>query len=439
MAKKAASVSHLQLIKNPIQGGAAAAENLHRSAGSLRFLTRQPILDAGYRLIGYEFGVHNNVPVPAVPGAENLQQMRDEWLLASVRTSGLQQALGDRYLSFLTVEAATLGKLPLQQLPASMVLVPRDLAALSEAGRNRLLDLASLGVRLALNDSDSEAAAKLPAALWRYVRIDVNQSDALGLAQRYDRARAQYPAARIVATAVDTDEAFRVCKKSGFQLFQGYHLSQLQPATAHRLHGSRVRIMELLNEVMVGAEIAAVEAKFKTDAGLSYKLLRYLNSPALMLNQPIQSIGHALMYLGHEQLYRWLTLLLFAGGEADARSLALLRNAVVRARFVENLGQGQIQLAQRGSLFIVGMLSLLHALLNLPMAKAIDGLSLPQEVADGLLHGRGPFAAYLQLAEACESFDQNAVQAYAEAIGRSAEEVNLAHVEALIWAEELLA
>lgn len=438
MVDKAVPTKHLHLLHNADQSG-AATEARQPSAGLLRFLTRQPILDAGHRLIGYEFGVQKNIPVPVAPGAQSLQQMRDEWLLASVRTSGLQQALGDRYLSFLTVDAASLANLSLERLPTSIVLTVRNLAALPAGGRDRLLDLASLGARLALNDDDSAAATFLPAAIWRYVRIDINAGDALALAQRYDRARGQYPAARIVASGVDTDEAFRACKKTGFQLFQGYHLASLQPAAAHRLYGSRARLMDLLNAVMNGAEIAEVEAKFKTDAGLSYKLLRYLNSPALMLNQPIQSISHALMYLGHEQLYRWLTLLLFAGGESDARSQALLKNAVVRARFVENLGQGQIPLAQRGRLFILGMLSLLDALLNLPMARAIDGLHLPKDVVDGLLHRGGAYAAYLQLAEACESFDQEGVQALASRVGRSAEEINLAHVEALIWAEELLA
>lgn len=434
MVKKEMPASHLQLL-----GRSGTDKSPPRASGPLRFLTRQPILDAGHRLIGYEFGVQKNVPVPVAAGAQSLQQMRDEWLLASARTSGLQQALGDRYLSFLAVDAASLTGLSLDRLPASIVLVVRNLAALSTAGRDRLLDLASLGARLALNDEDSVAAAALPAAIWRYVRIDVNQGDALALAQRYDRARGQYPAARIVAAGVDTDEAFRACKKTGFQLFQGYHLASLQPAAAHRLYGSRARLMDLLNAVMNGAEIAEVEAKFKTDAGLSYKLLRYLNSPALMLNQPIQSIAHALMYLGHEQLYRWLTLLLFAGGESDARSQALLRNAVVRARLVENLGQGQVPVAQRGRLFILGMLSLIDALLNLPMQRAIDGLHLPEDVVDGLLRRSGAFAPYLQLAEACEGFDQETVEALAGRIGRSAEEVNLAHVEALIWAEELLA
>jgi EAL and modified HD-GYP domain-containing signal transduction protein len=433
MVKKEMPASHLQLLHT-----AGSAQSTQRPSGPLRFLTRQPILDASHRLIGYEFGVQKNVPVPVAAGTQSLQQMRDEWLLASARTSGLQQALGDRYLSFLTIDAASLTGLSLERLPAGLVLAVRNLAALSPAGRDRLLDLASLGVRLAL-DADDGAAAALPAAIWRYVRIDINAGDALTLAQRYDRARSQCPAARLIATGVDTDEAFRACKKTGFQLFQGYHLASLQPAAAHRLYGSRARLMDLLNAVMNGAEIAEVEAKFKTDAGLSYKLLRYLNSPALMLNQPIQSISHALMYLGHEQLYRWLTLLLFAGGESDARSQALLKNAVVRARLVENLGQGQVAVAERGRLFILGMLSLLDALLNLPMARAIDGLNLPKEVVDGLLGRSGAYAAYLQLAEACESFDQAAVQTLADKIGRSAEEVNLAHVEALIWSEELLA
>src|SRR5574340_50243 len=62
---------------------------------------------------------------------------------------------------------------------------------------------------------------------------------------------------------------------------------------------------------------------------ITFKILRYINSPVNGLQQEIRSIAHAMTLLGYDQLYRWLTLLLFASGKADPRSQLLLKNALV--------------------------------------------------------------------------------------------------------------
>jgi EAL and modified HD-GYP domain-containing signal transduction protein len=188
---------------------------------------------------------------------------------------------------------------------------------------------------------------------------------------------------------------------------------------------------------MSNTEIPDLEARFKTDATLSYKLLRFINSAAMGMRQPIQSIGHALVILGYDQLYRWLTLLLFVSGHTDPRSQTLLKNALVRARFTENLGQSRFKADQRGGLFIVGILSLLDALLNQPMEQALADLNLPNDVTDALLKREGPYAPYLDLAIACENYDQDSIERLAQDNRLGAEAVNLAHVNALIWAEGL--
>jgi EAL and modified HD-GYP domain-containing signal transduction protein len=141
------------------------------------------------------------------------------------------------------------------------------------------------------------------------------------------------------------------------------------------------------------------------------------------------------MLLGHDQIYRWLTLLLFTGGEVDPRSQSLLRNALVRAHFTESLGRDRLKPNQRDGLFIVGIFSLLDALLNVPMKQALAGLQLPQAVLDALLDRSGLYAPYVKLALACEHFDQAAIAATAADIGVDADTVNLAHVNALIWSE----
>jgi len=167
------------------------------------------------------------------------------------------------------------------------------------------------------------------------------------------------------------------------------------------------------------------------------KMLRFINSVGVGLRYPVRSIGHALLMLGHDQLYRWLTLLLFTHQESDGRSQALLRNALVRARLMEILGQDQLAKEDRDGLFIVGILSMLEPLLNLPMVQILAALKLSEPIVEALSHGNGIFAPYLHLAAACENGDVQRIGQLTQLLGLSAEAVNLAHMNALIWSESM--
>ena len=193
--------------------------------------------------------------------------------------------------------------------------------------------------------------------------------------------------------------------------------------------------MNLLNRVISHAESARIEAEFKLDPGLSYKLLRFINSPAVGLRYPVRSIAHALLMLGHEPLHRWLLLLLFGHESGDGRSRAMLKHALIRARLMETLGESALDPSQCGGLFVVGILSMLDALLNLPMHEALAPLNLAQPIADALLHGRGDYAPYLALAQACETGDGEALTAWAARLGLESETINVAHLSALMWSE----
>ena len=397
-----------------------------------RFLTRQPILDNAYHVVGYE--LKRRDPGPGlIPGAETQQQTEDELLLSSAIDLAFQRALGDK-LTFLCISAETLHSPLVEQLPKEKVVVAIHPQRSSPTLIARAEQLAHDGLQLALDDP---AENQELASYCRYIRLDTTRHDAMSLAAQVVRCLSNGPGKkpRLIATHVDTPEVYEACRKLSFTLFQGYYYTHPMAAGAHRLDSSSMRVMELLNLVRNKAEFPQLEQTFKLDPALSYRLLRYINSPAIGLRQTIKSIGHALILLGHDQIYRWLTLLLFTGGEVDPRSQTLLRNALVRARFTESLGHDKLKKNECDSLFIVGIFSLLDALLNQPMEKALMGLHLPEPVIDALLKRGGPYAPYLKLAIACECFDQAGIAAVAAEIGVDAEAVNLAHVNALIWSE----
>jgi EAL and modified HD-GYP domain-containing signal transduction protein len=185
------------------------------------------------------------------------------------------------------------------------------------------------------------------------------------------------------------------------------------------------------------ADITDLEAVFKHDAMLSYKLLLYMNAPVNGLRQEIRSIAHAIIILGYEQLYRWLTLLLFTSGKVDPRSKALLKSALVRARMAEILGQDKFKGPEKDELFIVGVFSLLDVLLNMPMEQALERLNLPASITLALTRHDGIYAPYLDLTLACEEADEASIARIAEKCGLDAMAVNQAHIQALVWAEDI--
>ncbi|MDP2783831.1 MAG: HDOD domain-containing protein [Sulfurimicrobium sp.] len=408
----------------------------HAAAMLQRFLGRQPILDSASQIVGYELKVRDHGLLPDTPDSEAQRQMQDEMLVISVIDLDFQQALGSK-LTFISVAPSMLNHPALDQLPKHKVVVGICLPAMvDEALLARCRELVAQGVALALDDFAYRPEYEPFLKICAYVKLDTTRYDALALGQRV--AEIQGKATPVmIACNVETQDAFEAYRQLSFSLFQGYYFTHLQPAAPYRLDSDRLRVIELLNLVMNRAELAELEEKVKLDPGLSYKLLNFVNSPANGLQQKIRSIGHVLTLLGYDQLYRWLTLLLFTSGNIDGRSRTLLKSALVRARFTETLGKDRFKPAEQGGLFIVGIFSLLDALLNVPMEQALARLNLPQAVVDALVRQSGVYAPYLQLALACENFDQDTIARCATACGLNADAVNVTHVNALIWGEGL--
>jgi EAL and modified HD-GYP domain-containing signal transduction protein len=413
-------------------GSALHAEPVAHGAAA-HFLIRQPLLDSACGIIGYELKIKEHTPVPVLPGAASMQQVRDEALLISVIDMRYQQVLSRKF-TLLELDSATLENPIVSQLPKENVILVVAASRPDPELIARCQELARLGYALAL-DEDHLCQESIPIAReCRYLRVDVAGVDLMALSDRLSRLQG-LRGARLIARNVETEEAYLACRKLGFELYQGYFFNHPGATTARGIDTGRLRIMNLLNRVIGQADSADIEAEFKLDPGLSYKLLRFINSPAVGMRYPVRSIAHALLMLGHEPLHRWLLLLLFGHESGAGRNRAMLKHALIRARLMETLGESSLDPSQCGSLFVVGILSMLDALLNLPMHDALAPLNLAPPIGDVLLHGRGDYAPYLALAQACETGDSASLAVWAAHLGLAAETVNIAHLSALMWSE----
>ncbi|MBZ0093732.1 MAG: EAL domain-containing protein [Sulfuricellaceae bacterium] len=401
-----------------------------------RFLGRQAVLDRSQQVIGYELMQRQASDTSGKSQDESLRLLYDEMLLNSVTKLGMNDLMKDKQL-VISLSPKSLTHRLLQEIKGKGVMLAVKIGA--DPGSDLLKNLQQLrmdGFQLILEDYAPFPESAPFLKLVHYIQFHVARFDAISLGKQ-TVAVLKEGEARLFAKGVDTEEDFEVCRRLGFHLFQGHYFAQPRQPMVHSIDNDRVQVMELLNKVMARAELPELEEGFKHDAMLSYKLLRFMNSAGSNIGVEVRSISHAILILGYEQLYRWLTLLLFTSGKLDQSSQAIMKSALVRARLAELLCLNKMTPAEAEGAFIVGIFSLLDALLNMPMAQALERIQLPAPVLDALLRQEGCYAPFLALAIACEDFDLDRIAKLAVICGLNADAVNTAHVQALMWAEDI--
>lgn len=123
---------------------------------------------------------------------------------------------------------------------------------------------------------------------------------------------------------------------------------------------------------------------FKRDVSLSYRLLRFLNSPIFEFQAEIGSIPHALSLLGERAMRKWISLVSVAS-LGDEAADGLLKLPLLRAMFCELIGKKVGMFRGANELFLLGLLSVMDALLNMPMAEVLAEIPVNDEIKKALL------------------------------------------------------
>ena len=401
------------------------------------FLGRQPILDREQRLFAYELLFRN--------GQRNAADVTDgvqatATVIANAFSElGIEAALGT-HRGFINVDEQFLFSDMLELLPRhAVVLEILETVPPTEAVIERCTALKAAGFTLALDDViqlQPEYAELLE--LVEIVKVDIQPLSRVELMQLTMKLKPK--GKTLLAEKVDSREQMEQCLKLGFTLFQGYYFAKPTIIAGKKLDHSQLALMKLMGLLLGDADTAELEAALKPEPGLTVNLLRLTNSVGAGCTERITSLGHAITVLGRRQLQRWLQLLVFASGKAGGTDNPLLAMAATRGRLMEllaaELQPGDSQLADQA--FMVGIMSLMPALVDMPIAEVIAPLGLTGAVHDALCAGSGTLGALLQIAESSEDGDLQRLQtalASLPALGPKA--INRAQTQALLWANEI--
>jgi len=174
------------------------------------------------------------------------------------------------------------------------------------------------------------------------------------------------------------------------------------------------------------------------DVSFSYKLLRYANSARFGRETKIHSIRRALVVLGEYGIRKWVSIAALPTIAADKPG-ELMRKSLVRARFCELLAQASGQ-GLEDQAFLLGLFSLLDALLDRPLDEVLKEVGLAPEL-DSVLRGQASEDNILntiyRLVRSYESADWDEVERLSGRLGAPADLIGAAYCEALPWADEI--
>jgi EAL and modified HD-GYP domain-containing signal transduction protein len=238
---------------------------------------------------------------------------------------------------------------------------------------------------------------------------------------------------------VDSEEMAARCQELGFELFQGFFYARPALLNGKRTDPSKQIMLRLMHQLMTDADNGEIEKTFKQAPEMSYKLLRLVNSVGVSGSVKIQTLAQAIMVLGRRQLQRWLQLLLFAQYSRGDFPSPLLTLSSTRGRMMEALAQElSYDKATSEEAFMVGMFSLLDALLGAPLPELLNELSLSAEIREAILQHQGRLGILLELIIAMERDEGNRVDEiiaiHPELLG--VDLMNL-QIESMMWADSI--
>jgi EAL and modified HD-GYP domain-containing signal transduction protein len=377
-------------------------------------------------VIGYELAVHPH------PGGDPymLEDRRAVLrILEELANIGLDTLVGDQR-AFVRVTPAVADSLPSPVLPAnrSVLMVEKD-ALIEAAYGERLTGLIRAGYALGLDHVGAiNDWVKAMTAYASVFKVDVHGASPVKLTEVINQLRVGR--SKLIAAQVTTLDEFAFAQRLGCHYFQGRFYLQPRISQTRKVDASRIGVMRTLGLIQdPGSDFVKLGKVISLDSRLTAKLLGLVNSLAYDLPRPATSVEQAVAFMGLKQLRAWLSLLTMASIQDKPAELTNL--AILRGRMCELIGR-EMGINPSEPLFTVGLFSVIDALLDMPIAEAIQDIPLSSEVVDAILKRAGAAGAALRLVEAYENTAWDQVEAF----GLRPSVITASFLSAVRWATQ---
>jgi len=397
------------------------------------YIARQPILNRHKRLHAYEllFRESMGTKLGEVEGSRATTTL----LSGTFLTEGIEKISAGKPCFINFTEELLLkdiaGFFPKNKI---VVEVLEDVAP-TEAVLAACQKLSQQGYRIALDDFEYRKELEPLVALADIIKIDFR------LSSMDEIERILYRLSRFdvnfLAEKVETYEEFEWAFKLGFTYFQGYFFSRPERLRIKEVASVKLNLINLLAEVhQKKTTVSRLEEIISADVAITYKLLRYINSAYFYLLQKVTSVRQAIVYIGGQEIRRFVTLVLISELAVN-KPEELIRLSIVRGKFCELLAELKQPPVKASELFLLGLFSLLDALLDIPMEDVVKKLPLAAVVKEALVEHSGEVFTYLELVLAYERGQEELYNKALNELNLSLDDVRRCYFDAVHFSDTL--
>jgi len=398
------------------------------------YIARQPILDVEKNLVAYELlfrdGEKNSFP-NIDPNKATSNILSDNHL-----TLGIEQVTG-QFPAYINFNSETLIRRFPSFLDAKKVVIEivEDVEITPDL-INTCKNLKDKGYTLALDDYDFDDKWQLLLPYIDIIKVDVLTLSILEIS-RSIRKVADF-SVTLLAEKVETHQQFQQLKLLGFELFQGYFFAKPEIVKQKKLTASKQNILDLISHVSaIELDFSAISQIFSTDPGLTFKLLRFINSPYYGRSQEITSLKHALAYIGDTELRKFIALLSLAD-LSEGKSSEIIKLSLIRAKFCEFIAIERDDEKNPPKAFLVGLLSFIDGILDHDIEQLLSSLPVHADIKSALLGEEMYLSDYLKLTRLIEQGQWMDAERLMLILHLSKGVCLAAYRDAIAWADELL-
>lgn len=239
----------------------------------------------------------------------------------------------------------------------------------------------------------------------------------------------------VLVKRIETSEVFETAKGLGASLFLGFFFQRPKIIASKKLSSMQIIRLKLLKMLDSHSEWEDIAKTLQNDVSLTYRLLKFINSPFFGLVQPITNVHRAIGYLGEKKAKIWLRLVILTDLCPPEKTSQLPLLSAQRARFLELAGANHHNVST-DELFLLGLFSLLDAIFDMPMGELVEYLPLTDKLKATLCGNSSTYGPWLDLAVYFEQGRWDLVIPLIERLELPPVHVGRCYAQAVTWAAE---
>jgi EAL and modified HD-GYP domain-containing signal transduction protein len=400
------------------------------------FVARQPVFDSHNDTWGYMMLFRDSENADRAIFADNSEATMS--LVANLPLCGGLGGDQARLMIHFTPEDVLRG-IPHAVPWSNTVIILEETTTPDDALMVMLNDLKGEGYEVAINNFEGKPGYEKLAELANSLLVDINGKDEVDLAFIAAKGK-KLGSARMIAKRVETTEDLNRAKAAGFTLFHGFFFKRPQNEVGRKISSSettRLKLFEIIEkeEPDFDSLAQAVEA----DVAISYRLLIFLNSANFSFATTITSIRQAIVLAGWKPIRNWLRLIILTDMTPSEKTKELSYLSAHRAKLFETAALGGGYEEESDKLFMLGLFSLLDAMLDAKMEDIVKHLPVDEQIKSALTGSASRYSAWLDLAHAIESSNWDDVGTRAKALNLLPGTVAVSYQHAFTWADAFFA